>query len=416
MTAQAWWGLARREPYRILFPLGMLFALHGVGHWLMLTTGLSRSASGAYHAFVQIAGYLYCFIAGFLLTALPRFTGAAPATTGELGTLLGLLTAQVAASAAGAWAAATAAHAGLLLLLIIFAVRRFGRRRAGVSPPDEFVWIPISLLLGLVGTGLLIAGQAGWLPVWAFGIGRPMAQQGFVLGIVLGIGGFMVPRLLGRVPLQVAPAEASASDIARLRAKRRLTHLAAGGCFAASFVIEGLGPTAAAYGVRAAVVTGMFLWTSRFHRPPSTRDAYILMLWASVWLMAAGFWGAAVMPQYRVPMLHLVFLGGISLMIFAVATMVVLSHAGEGWRLQRPLWVLRVVSAGVATALVARLAADVVPAHYFRLLGVAAAAWMAAGAAWLAFALPLVLRTVTPEALERLHEEAKRRVLHPKAC
>jgi hypothetical protein len=238
-----------------------------------------------------------------------------------------------------------------------------------------------------------------------------MLQQGFVLGIVTGVGGFMVPRLLGRVLLHVAPAGLTEAQAARARARRRLTHLAAAALFGASFVVEGLGWIAAAYALRAVVVTGTFAWTSRFYRAPSTGDGYVRMLWVSVWLLVLGLWGAAVVPQHRVPMLHVVFLGGVSLMTFAVATMVVLSHAGEARRLQRPLWVLKAVGAGVAVALFVRLFADHVPARYFQLLGIASVAWMAAGIAWLVFALPLVVRTVPPETVERLHEEAKRRVL-----
>ena len=63
------------DPYRIFFPLGVLLGTAGVSIWLLYWLGLTAGYSGRAHAFVQIEGFLYAFIAGFLLTAIPRFTG-----------------------------------------------------------------------------------------------------------------------------------------------------------------------------------------------------------------------------------------------------------------------------------------------------------------------------------------------------
>lgn len=49
-----------------------------------------------------------------------------------------------------------------------------------------------------------------------------------------------------------------------------------------------------------------------------------------------GSWAAFIFSSYRVAMLHLVFLGGYSLMTFTVATMVITSHAGKSEQLRRP--------------------------------------------------------------------------------
>ena len=69
-----------REPYRVFFPLGILCGLAGVAIWPLYSFGLTATYSGRSHALVQIFGFLYAFIAGFLLTAVPRFTGTEFAT------------------------------------------------------------------------------------------------------------------------------------------------------------------------------------------------------------------------------------------------------------------------------------------------------------------------------------------------
>src|SRR5262245_11795907 len=66
------------DPYRIFFPLGILLGVMGVSIWQLYYFGITQCYSGRAHAFVQTDGFLYAFITGFLLTAIPRFTGTEP--------------------------------------------------------------------------------------------------------------------------------------------------------------------------------------------------------------------------------------------------------------------------------------------------------------------------------------------------
>src|SRR5215510_15562617 len=63
------------DPYRIFFPLGIILGVTGVAMWPLYYFAITASYSGRVHAYVQTDGFLYAFIAGFLLTAIPRFTG-----------------------------------------------------------------------------------------------------------------------------------------------------------------------------------------------------------------------------------------------------------------------------------------------------------------------------------------------------
>lgn len=404
------WADLRREPFRLLFPLGALFGLVGVGHWLLYALGWTRSYSGFYHASIQISSFLLCFIFGFLLTALPRFAGATPASSVELLVVLALFLTQPVLLSLGAWVAAEGCFVGLLLTLAVFAGRRFASRRSTGGPPTEFVWIPLAILHGLVGAGLLMAGQLRLAPAWVVAVGKPLLQQGFALGIVLGVGGFMAPRLLGSGVLPVTAVGIDERTAGRIRARRIRRHLAAGAVFFGSFWLEGGGWIRPAYGLRAAVITAELLWTTQWYRSPRLPEGYLRLLWLSLWMIIPGFWAVVLEPRLRMAAVHIVFLGGLSLMVFAVGTMVVMSHAGEGARLRQPLWVLKVVGIGVGGAALLRLAADGLPQRYFLLLGLAAVCWMAAGIGWLAFVIPRVLRPLPEGEFERLHEDAKRRL------
>src|SRR5215510_7928052 len=96
-----------REPYRVFFPLGMLCGLAGVAIWPLYSFGITATYSGRAHALVQIFGFLYCFIAGFLLTAVPRFTGTQPPSFVTQLSLAGVLLFSVVASELRVFAAAT---------------------------------------------------------------------------------------------------------------------------------------------------------------------------------------------------------------------------------------------------------------------------------------------------------------------
>ena len=97
-------------------------------------------------------------------------------------------------------------------------------------------------------------------------------------------------------------------------------------------------------------------------------------------------------------------------MIFAIGTMVVLSHAGEGRRLQAPLPILWFLGGGTASAVGFRLAAEWHPSAFFPLLALAAVCWLLPVAVWLAFVAPQLLHIPPPGEFERLHEAAKARL------
>src|SRR5262252_4338310 len=128
---------ASTDPYRIFFPLGIALGTAGVSIWPLYYYGVTESYSGRAHAFVQTDGFLYAFIIGFLLTAIPRFTGTEPPSIPVQYVL-----AAIVAVSAGAFEfqCFVVGQTGFLVahaMLMALAVRRFLRRRQ--DPPDTFV-------------------------------------------------------------------------------------------------------------------------------------------------------------------------------------------------------------------------------------------------------------------------------------
>ena len=103
--------------------------------------------------------------------------------------------------------------------------------------------------------------------------------------------------------------------------------------------------------------------------------------------MVIGVWAAALATRYHVAALHLVFIGGFSLMVLTIGARVTLSHGGY-MRLEARNRVVAVVIAGVLLALVLRVIADRWPERYFAIVASAAGVWMAACLLWAVYFVP----------------------------
>lgn len=402
------------EPYRLFFPLGMIFGIVGVSHWLLYAIGWIKTYSFFYHSSVQIMAYTACFITGFLLTAMPRFSATAHASKNEILLFLSCILAIFIFLTLGLWIAAEISFLLWMFNLGKFGVSRFTKRKGGAgspnSPPLEFVWIPIAIIHGVVGSLLLILSQARLIPVYLSAVGKPMNEQGFLLSVVVGVGGFLIPRIMGTFKAVADKEACTLEDVKREQQQNISFHLIMGAMLFFSFWLEGFGKQSLGYALRAIVVTGEFAHNGLLPRPPKVTDLFVRLVWLSVWMITLGYWLVAFFPDYRVVMLHFVFIGGFSLMTFSIATMVVMSHAGEGQRLRGHLWILWVIVIGLALALFKRVTAIFFPDAYFNYLGLAAFFWVLTGFSWLCFIAPRILKIPQADEFERLHQEAKRRL------
>ncbi len=359
------------DPYRIFFPLGIVLGAMGVSIWPLYYFGITDGYSGRAHAFVQTDGFLYSFIAGFLLTAIPRFTGTEPPSR----RVQCVLTAIVAGSAiAFEFQQFAVGQTGFVIahaFLITLAARRFRRRR--LDPPDTFVLAGLGLMCGALGA-LINAGIAlNFIrPLWD-PLGKRALTEGMVLLLVLGIGGFLGPRLLGFAQL---PQFVQVPDSPGPRGSKPLFYKAAGLALILSLIGEyGFGFSVLAF-VRAAAASAVILSTVQPWRLPSVRSTLAWCVWAAHWLVVFAVWLVAIAPRYRVDFLHVLFIGGFTLLIVAVGTRVTLSHGGHSLAKEKASWPLRIALGTGLVAMLARVGAPFSGFTYFYHLALAALFWI----------------------------------------
>jgi len=370
-----------REPYRVFFPVGILCGLAGVAIWPLYSFGLTTTYSGRSHALVQIFGFLYAFIAGFLLTAVPRFTGTQPPSLATQLVLAGLLLFASVSSELRAFATATVAFAAAHAMLLVLVVRRFAKRTQ--NPPPSFANIGLGLLAGAAGA-LITSGVAlELIPASWDLLGRRLLTEGMVMLLVLGVGGFLGPRLLGFAPPpshQMPSASSTSSAV---------ESVVAGLVILISLVAEyGFDLSRMAY-VRALVVSVVVIRSLHLWKRPVARTTLSWAIWIAHWVIAIGVWVVAAAPRYRADFLHILFIGGFSLLILAIAMRVTLSHGGHSLAREERSWPLRIGITCMLVAMLARLGAPFAATSYFGHLQWAALLWMAALVCWGAYVLRL---------------------------
>jgi uncharacterized protein involved in response to NO len=375
-------SLWRVEPFRFFFVLGVLLSWVGVGHWLFYAIGVTATYSCELHGLIQVQGFLMAFAVGFLLTALPRRTQSAPPTDLEMVIIAGALVESTVASLLESWAAAQLGYVVVFAVLVRFALTRFLGVAAGRRPPAAFVLIPIGILHALTGAALIVLESLGAVPQGFTGLGKLLVGQGVFLCFIVGVGSLVLPLMSGSPP----PADLGSSPA---ETRKAVLYAAAGGAIFASLLIEQLGWPSVGASLRAIVVVLALGRLAR--RAPGKPGLHRGLVWTSVWLIPSGLALSALWPDYRVPALHLMFIGGFGMMAFGVATHVSLTHMGmEQLSLGRP-WPVIALGVTFAMSLTARVAADASDT-YFEHLGWASGLWVAGTAAWLTFFLPRFLR------------------------
>ena len=373
-----------REPFRIFFPAGAFLGLTGVSLWVLYYGGVGVAYPNVTHARLMIEGMMASFIFGFLGTAGPRLTSAPHFSINEVGLLftLDLL-------AAGLHVAEVHRFADIcfLVCLLVFGrilLKRF-RLRAD-NPPPNFVLVALGLLSGIAGSAL-VAWSVDAQYSFAYQFGSGLLNQCFVLLPVLGVAPFFIGRLLDLPSSDLPESRAFPPEWKRRAALSALIGLVIIG----TFLLESLGPFRGASWIRASAIA-VYL---ALRMPWRGRTFLADYLRISLLLILAGFIVIALWPNFRIAGLHIVFITGFNLIVFTVATRVVLGHSGQLDRLKGRPWFFIIMSAFLFLALISRVTADLAPAaRTIHLLG-AALCWLAGALLWFVKTIPKV--TITEE-------------------
>ena len=376
LSAPTW----RREPYRLLFPLGAALALVAVLPFEIGGAGGGSVAS--FHSVAQIQGFITSFVIAFLYTYVPRRTQTPAPDAWQMTSALVLPPVAVFSAWAHQELIAQSLWLALVIVVLGFTLARIRLAGGASRMQPVFVWVPASLAAGALGAALTagaplmarMSGPSGWE------IGRGLLVQGFVAGLVLGVSGVLVPQLTrGEAPAAIDPRRWSVA-----------LHAAAALVFFASFPVEALIDVRLGWAIRAAVATLVLVLAARIYRLPTAPGLQRRLVWFGAWLVPLGFWLGAAAPSFQGAALHVLFVGGFAQLALAVAAHVLLSNRGKPIT-ATSAWTIRAMAAFLAGAFGARIVATIDLPRVPGWLAIAAAAFTCAIVAWAVLALPALL-------------------------
>ncbi|RME02960.1 MAG: NnrS family protein [Planctomycetota bacterium] len=319
----------KSDPYRLFFPVGWLLGLYSPALWILFAYGQIPFPQ-PHHADVIVGGSFLCFVMGFLMTAIPRFAQGPRAKSWEIWFSLCFLLALLGGAIFYRRFYFLLLVLVGLLFLVVYGLRRFLRRAS--NPPSTFLFLPISLFLGIWGVGILISSQWWEMPGTWLEFGKKLFYQGMLLGLILGIGSRLIPGIFGHVEIVVQQRNLYEKNVPYLRVLPiGLVVLTL--FYFLSYPLEFFLHLQAGRLLRAGVASVLVWRYWHLHRWPKARTPMAYSLWGVAFLLVVGLWVEGLYPEGGRDVAHLLFVGGFGGITLMIASRVILAH-GPGKELE----------------------------------------------------------------------------------
>lgn len=349
-------------PYQLFFPVGFLNAILAVGVWFTQNLGWFQAPAMLIHSRLIMGGFLWSFIVGFLMTAIPKMTGTKGAHKIELVIAAALLLLLMIFS----WQIDSryfyATHMVLILFLILFGGRRILKMTKAI--PVFISHMGQGLLLALVGAGFHFQGNSV--------MGIHLYHVGAILLLVLGIGTRFFSFLSGLPSV----FEENKSPLSRY------AFHGLGVFMSLLLFCAGLGHKVAYLGLGLVSLVYLFaIW--KVQRPSNRQSALKYGVRVVSAMIPLSFFLCWAQPHLFVTWLHLLFIGCFGLITFSVATRVTLAHGSYSTDLETTSpalwWMILLLVLGMLSRIVYGFTDGPWKLSYLHL---AAAFWIFAVAAW----------------------------------
>lgn len=357
--------------FRPFFLASAAWSAIALALWLGMLSGWIRLPTRfdplAWHIHEMLFGFVLATVAGFLLTAIPNWTGRSPVQGGWLGLLLCLWllgrAATLISSLLPAWFAIAADLAFSIALGIVAArellAARNWRNLPLVGPVSLFV--AANLLMHLEAAGAGVPAGLGW-------------RLGLIAALVLisAVGGRIVPAFTRNWLMR--------RNVRRLPTARNRVDGAALGLLHAGLLGWALFPNLHPLGYLLILAGAFNLWRlARWRGAATLTEPLLLILHVGyAWLaLGAVLLGLSLLVA-SVPLsaaIHALTVGAIATMILAVMTRATLGHTGRTLSADRATVAIYLL---ITVAALARIAAVWAGAAVMPLLHVSGAAWIGA--------------------------------------
>ncbi len=382
------------EGFRFFFLAAGLFAIAAIAAWLawmaihasngMVTRPSFANAPHLWHAHEMIFGYSVAVIAGFFLTAVPNWTGAAPAGPAFVAVVgaLWLL---------GRLAVWFSAHLDPLLVALIdlaflplLTVKLIADLLRKPKPQN----LALLALLSLIFAGNLMV-HLEWL-----GLAQDSAYAGHRLGLlavaalVAVVGGRVVPAFTGNALRQAGDESMVPRQVVWVNRLGILSAVA----LALAIGLNAPDSDAGVLAALAALFNGIRLIGWHGARTLASPILWSLHLGFLMLVLGYAAYAVALLTGLtsEVSALHLIAIGAIGGMTMAVMTRAALGHSGRPLVVAKPIALAYLLIA--AAALLRGFGLEAAPGSYYAVMFVSGGLWCAAFGLFLAVYWPILTR------------------------
>lgn len=340
------------EPFRLFFPLGILCLLASVAVWLP-QLWLQDSYPVTAHRTLVLNGFISFFIAGFLMTAVPKFSKTVHARKLEV-ILFPIFTFMtIIFSLFENIILINLFSTAQALVLIFFLISRISKRKENV--PFSFVFIFIGLILWLT-SGVLgsVFNSTAFIN---------LHYEGAIASIILGVGTRLIPGIFGHI--EIVSHQRKKYENAQSILSSIPTHFL---FLVLSFTASYFFPENIGAPIRALVVSFIALKYWMLYKLPRTRSALTISLWINGWTITLSFLLKTLWQEGLIHASHSFFITGIMLICILIATRVLQAHGPGDIKLENSKY-LYYITFLIIFAGITRVIAYIIESLYFRHLG-----------------------------------------------
>lgn len=302
------------EPYRYLFPVASLLGILGAFLWLFLQWRWVAFYPRVAHGNLMYFGLIWTFIAGFLMTAIPKMTGTSPAKPWEISLAAIMPLGQLLLNFLNQTDISIYLFAIQIIFLVIFILQRFLVKKR--IPFSGFMFLPLAFTQALLGVALfVISGAVNREAVTL------LCGEAFILNLIVGLGSRLVP-VISRLPNALLPSEASTNETWLLPSiVAVLLNL--------SYILQIAGYSRIGVVLRVIALALGFVKLLKLFTKPVRWNVVGIGLKAALVFILVGT--ALSYPNLHTGLagLHFLYIGGFALVTFLISIRVLLSHGEQ---------------------------------------------------------------------------------------
>jgi uncharacterized protein involved in response to NO len=274
-----------------------------------------------------------------------------------------------------------------VVTLIAIVLRQWPERRD--LPPPGMVLAGLGLLCGAGGAIASALAASGVVSPFWFVLGKILMYHGMILLPVLGMGAYLLPRMMGLPNRQLVTPKSPVPS--RLWRSRASLMAACGVLLMVSFVLEAAGWLRPAYILRVATAVFCLLREVPMYRASSVNTTLPKALAIAAISIMVGLVLLAVWPARVLTYVHVLFISGYGLLILAITARVVLGHSGNHALIFANSNAMRWIIGLVLLAMATRVSADLLPRMQLSHYAYAALTWVVVSLIWLVAYGPYLL-------------------------